>query len=51
MQPDSPVLVALVDDHKLFRKGMVELINGFSGFSVRWEANNGRELTGLLQPA
>jgi DNA-binding NarL/FixJ family response regulator len=21
--------VALVDDHKLFRKGMVELINGF----------------------
>jgi len=50
MQPDSPVLVALVDDHKLFRKGMVELINGFSGFSVRWEANNGRELVGLLQP-
>ena len=50
MQPESPVLVALVDDHKLFRKGMVELINGFSGFSVRWEANNGRELTGLLQP-
>jgi DNA-binding NarL/FixJ family response regulator len=50
MQPDSPVLVALVDDHKLFRKGMVELINAFSGFSVRWEANNGRELTRLLQP-
>ncbi|MBD0258883.1 MAG: response regulator transcription factor [Cytophagales bacterium] len=50
MQSDSPVLVALVDDHKLFRKGMVELINGFSGFSVRWEANNGRELTRLLQP-
>ena len=50
MQPDSPVLVALVDDHKLFRKGMVELINGFSGFSVRWEANNGLELTRLLQP-
>lgn len=50
MQPDSPVLVALVDDHKLFRKGMVELINGFTGFSVRWEANNGLELTRLLGP-
>ncbi|RDC62870.1 response regulator transcription factor [Adhaeribacter pallidiroseus] len=35
--------VVLVDDHKLFRKGMVELINGFSRYTVLWEAENGRD--------
>lgn len=39
-----PIKVALVDDHKLFRKGMVELINGFTGYKVIWEANHGKEL-------
>ena len=37
--------VALVDDHRLFRKGMVELINGFAGYAVVWEAENGKEFT------
>jgi two-component system invasion response regulator UvrY len=35
--------VCLVDDHKLLRKGMVELIDGFSGYHVVGEANNGKE--------
>ncbi|KAA5538564.1 response regulator transcription factor [Adhaeribacter rhizoryzae] len=45
MEPNPKIKVALVDDHKLFRKGMVELVNNFSGYGVIWEANNGRELT------
>lgn len=35
--------VCLVDDHKLLRKGMVELIDGFNGYQVVGEANNGKE--------
>lgn len=45
LYPDKTLKVALVDDHKLFRKGMVELINNFTGYAVLWEANNGREFT------
>ena len=37
------VNVALVDDHTLFRKGMVELVNNFENFNVVWEASNGKE--------
>jgi DNA-binding NarL/FixJ family response regulator len=48
--PAEPVKVALVDDHKLFRKGIVELINGFTGFAVIWEANNGKEMMGKIVP-
>jgi DNA-binding NarL/FixJ family response regulator len=43
MELTEPTKVALVDDHKLFRKGMVELINGFTGYLVTWEAENGRD--------
>ncbi len=45
MEPTEKIKVALVDDHKLFRKGMVELVNNFPGYGVVWEANNGLELT------
>jgi DNA-binding NarL/FixJ family response regulator len=48
--PSEPVKVALIDDHKLFRKGIVELINGFTGFTVIWEANNGKEMTLKIVP-
>lgn len=44
MQAPDTITIALVDDHKLFRKGMVELINGFTGYHILWEANNGKEL-------
>ena len=37
--------IVLVDDHQLFRKGMVELINDFNGYTVVWEAENGKEFT------
>lgn len=50
MQPTENTKVALVDDHKLFRKGMLELINGFSGFEVVWEAENGKECTQKISP-
>lgn len=36
--------IAVVDDHKLFREGLAELINGFSNFQVLLEADNGRQL-------
>ncbi|QHT66112.1 response regulator transcription factor [Rhodocytophaga rosea] len=42
--------VALVDDHRLFRKGMLELINEFPGFTVAWEAENGKEFTQNIMP-
>ncbi len=38
----------LVDDHKLFRKGIAELVNNFEGFKVIYEAGNGRELVDRL---
>lgn len=43
-----PILVALADDHNLFRKGMVALLEDSSEFSVLLEAGNGQELLGKL---
>jgi two-component system invasion response regulator UvrY len=37
------IKVAVVDDHKLFRDGIVELIKGFSGYEVLIEADNGKD--------
>ena len=37
------IKVAVVDDHKLFRDGIVELIKGFSGYEVVIEADNGED--------
>jgi|APFEC2959095171_1045051.scaffolds.fasta_scaffold00078_46 two-component system, NarL family, invasion response regulator UvrY len=50
MQHSETIQVALVDDHKLFRKGMVELICNFSGYTISVEANNGKEFTQLITP-
>ncbi len=50
MQPITLTKVALVDDHKLFRKGMLELINGFSGYVVTLEAENGEDFMRKLFP-
>lgn len=36
-------LVVLIDDHILFRKGVMELINKFENYVVAWEASNGKE--------
>lgn len=50
MQPSGPIQVVLVDDHRLFRKGMVELVNGFAGYTVAWEAENGKDFIDRLSP-
>lgn len=43
------IKVALADDHILLRNALAQLINGFDGFSVLFQANNGKELTGMVQ--
>ncbi|MDB5262280.1 MAG: DNA-binding response regulator [Adhaeribacter sp.] len=50
METAKTTRVALVDDHKLFRKGMLELINGFTGYEVVWEAENGKDFTQKISP-
>lgn len=35
--------IALVDDHKLFREGLAELINGFPNYRISLEADNGKQ--------
>ncbi len=41
--------VGLVDDHKLIRKGLAELISSFDSYHVVLEASNGIELIELLK--
>ena len=41
--------VIIVDDHKLFRKGMAALLSDFDFIEVRGEAGNGLELLDLLE--
>lgn len=41
--------VGLVDDHKLMRSGLSELISSFYNFSVVLEAGSGKELIELLK--
>lgn len=45
------IKVAVVDDHKLFRDGIAELIRGFSGYDVIIEADNGNDLIRQLDAA
>ncbi len=44
------ILIALVDDHRLFRSGIASLINNFNGYNVLFEAANGEELTRKISP-
>lgn len=37
------IKIALIDDHKLFREGLSELINGFANYRVFLEADNGKQ--------
>jgi len=43
MKQKSPITVALVDDHKIFRQGLIEVLNHL-GYKVTLQASNGREL-------
>lgn len=44
------IQIALVDDHRLFRSGLVSLINSFSGYQIMFEAANGDELQRKISP-
>jgi two-component system, NarL family, invasion response regulator UvrY len=46
---DKDVKVAIADDHKLIRKGIVALVNSFPGFQIIYEADNGEELIKKIQ--
>src|ERR1700744_913867 len=41
----ATVLIALVDDHRLFRSGIASMVNTLGGYSILFEASNGEELT------
>ena len=41
--------IALVDDHSLLRNGLATLINSFDGYSVLFEADNGKDFIKQLQ--
>ncbi|MGE6219911.1 response regulator [Nubsella zeaxanthinifaciens] len=41
--------VAIADDQKLFRKGMIALVNSFDDVKIIFEAENGKQLVDLLQ--
>ena len=43
--------VAIADDQKLFRKGMIALVNSFESMNILFEAENGKQLLTLLEQA
>jgi DNA-binding NarL/FixJ family response regulator len=47
MKQTQQITVALVDDHKIFRQGLIEVLNHL-GYTVTIEASNGQELLDLL---
>lgn len=47
----KPVRLAIVDDHKLFRRGLVELLEKRKTCEVIWEASNGIEVMKKMQEA
>lgn len=48
MHTNEKTSIVLVDDHSLFRKGMLELINKFDNYQVIWDAGNGKEFIKLI---
>jgi len=44
----SKTSIALVDDHRLFRQGIVSLISTFSDYEVLFEAGSGEEFCGKV---
>jgi DNA-binding NarL/FixJ family response regulator len=44
MKPAREIQVAIADDHSLLRNALARLINGFEGYSVAIEADNGKDL-------
>ena len=48
MKQTSHITVALVDDHKIFRQGLIEVLNHL-GYAITIEASNGKELLNKLE--
>jgi DNA-binding NarL/FixJ family response regulator len=46
----EPILIALVDDHRLFRSGIASLINKLPQYKILFEAGDGEELSRKLSP-
>lgn len=46
----EPILIALVDDHRLFRSGIASLINKLPQYKILFEAGDGEELSRKLTP-
>ncbi|RVU01428.1 response regulator transcription factor [Mucilaginibacter limnophilus] len=46
----EPIKIALVDDHRLFRSGIVSLISNFKGYSILFEASDGEDLIRKISP-
>jgi DNA-binding NarL/FixJ family response regulator len=42
--------IAIVDDHTMFRKGLITLINLFPGYSVSLDAANGKDFIAQVNP-
>lgn len=48
---EQTIRLAIAEDHDIVRKGIVEIISGFGGFSVEIEAEDGDELLKKLAAA
>lgn len=46
----NPKYIAIVDDHTMFRKGLISLINLFSNYKVLFDASNGKDFIKQLRP-
>lgn len=46
---NTPIKLAIVDDHTLFRKGFIALLKDFPEFEIVSEASNGEELLETLK--
>ena len=50
IKPTKKILVAVTDDHALLRNALARLVNTLEGYSVLFEADNGRDLrTKIMQ--
>ncbi len=43
--------IAIADDHALFRKGLISLINLFPNYKILFDAANGEEFLKLIKPS
>ena len=46
----KPINIAIADDHYLFRKGLMMLLENIPEFRITCDVNNGKELLAYLRP-